>query len=169
VQHHLSFPAQAQEHGAKRNNAVVHVLTYIAVLRGQRPDLQSFRIKESPAPWQNAHSARRQAPEGDFEMIWEPGRGYETNEAAHWLPCSLTYDDKCISALCDNIYAECLVRSPFGEVSDLPAIFNDADQRAEDAGLRYTLVWAARRVAQCQQHNAEVDYTAIRHTYHLSS
>jgi hypothetical protein len=166
VQHNLSFIEQAQEHCSKRNNAVVHVLTYIAVLRGQRADFQFFRIKESPALWQNAHSERRQATTGDFEMVWEPGRGYGTNEAAHWLPCSLTYDDKCISALCDNIYAERLVRDPFGEVSDLPAIYNDADQRAEDAGLRHALVWAARRVAQCQQHNTEVDYTAIRHIYH---
>jgi hypothetical protein len=141
-------------------------LTYIAVLRSQQADFKSFRIKESPAIWQNAQAARRQVPEGNFEMVWEPGRGYGTNEAAHWLPCSLTYEDKCISALCDSIYAERLVRDPFGEVSDLPAIYNDADQRAEDAGLRQALVWAVRRVAQCQQHNAAVDYTAIRHIYY---
>jgi hypothetical protein len=48
----------------------------------------------------------------------------------------------------------------------LPAIFNDADQRAEDAGLRSALVWAARMATQRQLHNAAVDCTAIRHIYH---
>jgi hypothetical protein len=118
VQHNLSFSKQAKEHCSKCNNAVVHILPYIAVLRSQRANFRSFRIQESPARWQNAHTARRQVPEGNLEISLEPGRGYGTNEAAYWLPCSLTYDDKCISALCDNSYAERLMRDPLGGVSD---------------------------------------------------
>ncbi len=166
VQHGMDYREKARNHCLKRNRLVVSVLCYAAVLKGRKQGLLPGEISESPALWQDARSPRRVGqPGGSFDFTWGPRRGYGQNEAAHCLPCSLIISGKCISERFTGAGEAMVVRRPFGEVNDLPAIFNDADQLGEDHGLRNAFVLAARAVVQGQPPGAGVDFELIPRVY----
>jgi hypothetical protein len=164
VQHAMSHDQQAREHAMVRNRLVVTVLAYAAVLKRRSP-LNPDLVKENAAAWQNLRAAQRPRPVGSFDLTWEPPRGYAVMEAAHFLPCSLNYDAADISSLGRNpAEIECL-RAPFADVHPLPAVFNDADQWAEDLGLRRAFESAVREILAKQATGASVDLNLIARIY----
>lgn len=174
VQHDLGPAELARSHAARRNAYVVAVLTYLATLKSSM-DLAPQRLREHRARWQDVRARQpgelvntvdmSNAIEVDFADSLPATRGYGTWEAAHCLPCSLDYDNVDLSELASCPRERELLRAPFADVSILPAIYNDADQRAEDAGLRRTLERCARQVLARQRHESGVDATLIRYIY----
>jgi hypothetical protein len=136
VQHHMSHAEEAREHVSVRNRLVVTVAAYAAALKQRQGNLNPQLIKEHKARWQNFRSKQRVRSQGSYELTFEPQRGYAVMEAAHFLPCSIDYNSRDFSALGRSSREAEILRAPFAEVHDLHAIFNDADQAAEDAGLR---------------------------------
>jgi hypothetical protein len=165
VDHGHGLMEKAREHASRRNTDVVVLLTYAGVLKSRNGSLRPELLHEHPARWQNLSARQTPAPEGDFEIAWDPQRGYSKDEAAHCLPCSLDYNGADFSALGANAAEAAVLRGPFADVSPLPAIYNDADQRAEDAGLRRRLERAVRKILAEQKPGASVDADLIRRVY----
>ncbi|MEO0990234.1 MAG: hypothetical protein AAFX00_04695, partial [Pseudomonadota bacterium] len=154
LDHSLSHSEQAREHARTRNRLVLTVMAYAAVL-GARDALLPREITEHPARYQNAKGAKRPRRTGtydpEFAILYSGAdadymRGYALTEGAHFLPCSLSYGSGDISGLGKTRDEVACIRAPFGDVHDLPAIFNDADQRAEDKGLRRAFERCVRKV-----------------------
>jgi hypothetical protein len=166
VQRHLSHRDKAAEHTMVRNRLVVTVAAYAAALKQRQGDLKPQLIREHKARWQNFRARQRARAQGDYELTWEPQRGYAVTEAAHFLPCSIDYNTRDFSALGRGARETELLRTPFAEVHDLHAVFNDADQAAEDAGLRKAFEALLRHVVESQEAGAAVDCQTIINAYH---
>lgn len=164
VQRFSSAADDAREQAGVRNRLVLKVLSYLAAL-AVRSSLRANQISEHKARFQNAKGHRVRRKSGTFDFTWEIQRGYGVVEAAHFLPCSLSYGKGDISRLGSTEGEYEALRAPFGEIHNLPAIFNDADQRAEDGGLRRAFESSARKVVDSQRTGGAIDFQAIRDAY----
>lgn len=164
LDHHLGLEEMAREHASARNNHVVTVLAYLAVLKGRKA-IDPNQLKEHPARWQNLKAKQPPKDAGAYDFTWEPGRGFSVEEAAHCLPCSLDYAGQDCSELGTGPREAAVIRAPFADVIPMPAVYNDADQRAEDAGLRQAFEAAGQEVLRRQATGQAVNYAEIRHAY----
>lgn len=148
VQHFRNFDSDVNNHLIGRNNAVAQVLGYLNLLYNAGLIPANAQLVPHRARWQATGGAQTDRTEG-----------------AHCLPCqimiALPAGVTDPSDLAPNPRVREGLRSLFGHITVLPAVFNSADVVAENCrlgGLRQVFVTAGQMVTQGQRRDKEHRY-----------